>query len=330
MAPSSEPSSSSLSSAISLRFIDETQRQTSSQIRRDIRSHVRKGSHEKQRRLNAAAKARPLDGARKLLQRIGDADSQGQGKLVPRLKDLQISIPSREDVEWSSAEGEGSGSNTSIEIEKAVVHIPWESLLDLGGGVEAVGVSSENMGVELELLDSTVEILAPIDMQFSFEDLPETPTMERWNFETTTPYAITLGKDGPIFQMRAKNWPFQRISGKGPGVSVWMPCSVIPLPKFGPRPCLLRSSKVVPWICNSAEYFAFKEETIRWLNKRLDDDPTHEKTIGGIVCLMSWEIARGNAEETALHMDGLERIVAMKGGLRNLCPIKQFCWKIHL
>ncbi|KAH9223067.1 hypothetical protein DL95DRAFT_380005, partial [Leptodontidium sp. 2 PMI_412] len=154
--------------------------------------------------------------------------------------------------------------------------------------------------------------------------------MDRWDFKTTTPYALMLGKDGPVLQMRAKNWPFQHIFGKQPGVSVWMPCSVIPLPKVGPRPYLLRNSKVVPWICNSPEYFSFKEETIRWVNKRLNDDPTHEKTIGGIACLMSWEIARGNTEETALHMDGLVRIVKMKGGLKRLCPISQFCWKIHL
>ncbi|KAG4435418.1 hypothetical protein IFR05_009092 [Cadophora sp. M221] len=318
---STSPPISISTSAFSLRFIDETQRQTSSQIRRDIRSHVRKGSHERQRRLNAAAKARPLEGARKLLQKASEgsesqsrsqSQSPSRAKLVPALKKLQISIPAHEDVDHFAIDaepssGEGSGSNTSLEIEKAIVHIPWRSPLDVGSGIEVDGMLSSG--------DSTPEAQAPMD---------------RWDFETTTPYALMLGKDGPILQMRARNWPFQRIFGKQPGVSVWMPCSVIPLPKVGPRPYLLRDSKVVPWICNSPEYFSFKEETIRWVNKRLDDDPTHEKTIGGIACLMSWEIARGNTEETALHMDGLVRIVTMKGGLKRLCPIKQFCWKIHL
>ncbi|KAK0126939.1 hypothetical protein ONS96_006502 [Cadophora gregata f. sp. sojae] len=55
----------------------------------------------------------------------------------------------------------------------------------------------------------------------------------------------------------------------------------------------------------------------RWPFKT-NKHPTHEKTIGGIASLMSWEIARGNIEETALHMDGLARIVLMKGGLKEV------------
>lgn len=203
-----------------------------------------------------------------------------------------------------------------------------ESGFGLGSSadVEFINSAGSSSGNELEL-----SLSHDAAVPSSEESSPVTPvSIDRWAFRTTTPYALLLGKNGPVLQMQSNNWPFPLLSNKQPGVCVWMPCSVIPLPKVGPRPSLLRSSKIVPWICNSAEYFSFKEETIRWVNKRLDEEPTDEKTIGGIACLMSWEIARGNIEETTLHMDGLARIVTMKGGLKNLCPIKQFCWKIHL
>ncbi|KAL2076212.1 hypothetical protein VTL71DRAFT_1155 [Oculimacula yallundae] len=304
---------------IELRFIDETQRQNSSQIRKEIRSHVRKASHERQRRLNAAAKARPLEGARVLLQKQKQkkeeeegSDSPSRAKMLPSLQQLQI-------TEARHSEGSmSSGANTPVETVVEWDFPPREEVRTEFGSRE----------MELTKTDLPDDYSGPVDHLISSgNSSPSAPCMD---LEMVAPYALVLGGDGPVLQMRSQNWPFPRIFSKKPGVSVWMPGSVIPVPELGSRPSLLKSSKVVPWICNSAEYFCFKEETIRWVNKRLDNDPTHEMTIGGIMCLMSWEIARGNVEETALHMDGLVRIVTMKGGLKRLCPIKQFCWKIHL
>ncbi|KAH7412614.1 hypothetical protein BKA64DRAFT_333455 [Cadophora sp. MPI-SDFR-AT-0126] len=279
----------------SLIFIDESERRSSSQIRRDIRSHVRKGSHERQRRLNAAAKARPLDGPRKLAQKGNEekkkAEGLSRGKLLPKLQKLKISGLENEDgdvaMSRGGAEDEESSSLDSAEMMQQVL---WDFPMDYES-VTGFG-SSADIGFN-NYANRDLESSPSLDaLPSSEENSPVTPVpLDRWAFKTTTPYALLLGKDGPVLQMQSNNWPFPRLSNKRPGVCVWMPCSVIPLPKVGPRPSLLRSSKIVPWICNSAEYFSFKEETIRWVNKRLDEEPMHEKTIGGIACLMSWEVS---------------------------------------
>src|SRR6187402_1475593 len=73
---------------VPLRFIDESQRQISTQIRKDIRSHVRKGSHVKKRKLNAATKSRPLGaGARKLLQKAPEEVSSNSSPENPQSGD---------------------------------------------------------------------------------------------------------------------------------------------------------------------------------------------------------------------------------------------------
>lgn len=289
--PSEAPQSRSKSRAKSqsptqdfpLRFIDESQRQRSSQIRRDIRSHVRKGSHERQRRLNAAAKSRPLgEGTRKLLQKNPEPEGYASSTktsedvtpltyptkryfgLLPKLQQLQIS-PSQPPTDVSPI----SGPETLSSAESEVSSSDWSKKVEV----------------------QTVQ--APLD-RCKFDTSRCWPyRVECFTDTTDTPYALLLGKEGPVLQMQARTWPFiQRISGDSPGVSVWMPCSHIPVPNIrSPRPCLLKSSKAVPWIANSAEFYTFKENTIRWVNERLGSgDATHEKTIGGIACLMSWEV----------------------------------------
>jgi hypothetical protein len=108
-----------------------------------------------------------------------------------------------------------------------------------------------------------------------------------------TPYALLLGDDAPILQMQGRNWPFLHpIIGNGPALSVWMPGGTIPIPNArSPRPCLLKASRTVYWISESSEYFGFKGEVIRWVNRNLEDGnaATSDRTIGIILCLMSWE-----------------------------------------
>ncbi|KAE9363405.1 hypothetical protein N431DRAFT_357302 [Stipitochalara longipes BDJ] len=112
-----------------------------------------------------------------------------------------------------------------------------------------------------------------------------------------------------------------------------MPTGTIPIPNArAPRPCLLKSSRAIHWISESSDYLAFKGQAIRWVNRNLGNSnlATSEITIGVILCLMSFEVTRGNAQELALHMNGLQRIINLRGGLYNLAFIPQFCWKLQL
>lgn len=75
----------SIAQTSTLKFIDESERQNSSQIRREIRSHVRKGSHERQRRLNAVTKARPLSmRSRKILQKRSESEESNLSERLDR------------------------------------------------------------------------------------------------------------------------------------------------------------------------------------------------------------------------------------------------------
>lgn len=169
---------------VELRFIDETQRQTSSQIRRDIRSHVRKASHERQRRLNAAAKARPLDGARKLLQKKKDrAESPAHARLVPKLQQLQITVP--HDLDGPSC------AESSTSTEKALILRPWATSVKLGTRFDVSGTSSDIWGVEFEKADYQDEHSPLVDILLSSgESSPEPLPMDRWHFETSKTHTL--------------------------------------------------------------------------------------------------------------------------------------------
>ena len=67
-----------------------------------------------------------------------------------------------------------------------------------------------------------------------------------------------------------------------------MPDVQIPLPRFRARSCLHKSILVHPAICRSKEYYSFKDETIRWIEKRLPDvnKGTSDATIGSILLLI--------------------------------------------
>lgn len=115
---------------------------------------------------------------------------------------------------------------------------------------------------------------------------------------TASPYAIFQLDGAPILCMRSEGWPFPESTGKlTPKVSVWMPTRIIPIPNFrSPRDCLHNSAQVLPYIHNSQEYFAFKVETIKWINGRLRHDVlgTSDTTIGSILLLISFEVSEDN------------------------------------
>jgi hypothetical protein len=72
-----------------------------------------------------------------------------------------------------------------------------------------------------------------------------------------------------------------------------MPVARIPIPNAqNGRPCLLKSSKVMPYLINCFDYFSFKDEVIRWINGRLGKlgESTDDVTIGVIMCLTTLEV----------------------------------------
>lgn len=157
---------------------------------------------------------------------------------------------------------------------------------------------------------------------------------DQWTFDISSPYAIFQLDGAPILCMRSEGWPFSESTGKlTPKVSVWMPTRIIPIPNFrSPRDCLHNSAQVLPYIHNSQEYFAFKVETIKWINGRLRHDVlgTSDTTIGSILLLISFEIARGNIAESIHHVNGLERIVNLRGGITSFGNNKHFLIKVLL
>ncbi|KAF4618146.1 hypothetical protein G7Y89_g14959 [Cudoniella acicularis] len=168
-----------------------------------------------------------------------------------------------------------------------------------------------------------------------FEDpYPSTSYFDRWRFNTTTPYALLQIQGAPPLCMNARNWPFpQPLGGTGPHISVWMPGRPIPVPNFrAPRPCLHKSVQVLPFIGNCPEYFAFKGETIKWINSRLSnlEEGTSDVTIGSILLLLSFETGRGNTQESVFHIDGLQRIVTLRGGIESFTHDRPLLLKILL
>jgi hypothetical protein len=53
-----------------------------------------------------------------------------------------------------------------------------------------------------------------------------------------------------------------------------------------------KSSRVLPYIQNSSEFFEFKGKTIRWINERLKDEVLglNDETMGSIMTLISFEV----------------------------------------
>jgi hypothetical protein len=84
-----------IASGLSLRFIDERQRQRSSKVRREVRSHVRRNTHMKQKRLNEASK--PSFGQRRILLKATnghhcDSDPVSEGQSMEILHKFEMPL----------------------------------------------------------------------------------------------------------------------------------------------------------------------------------------------------------------------------------------------
>lgn len=77
-----------------------------------------------------------------------------------------------------------------------------------------------------------------------------------------------------------------------------MPDSEIPAPDVrSPRGCMVKNARVLLFVHNT-EYFAFKVDTIRWVNDRLGDPnlATRDATMGSILVLSCFEVSFSNCE----------------------------------
>lgn len=157
---------------------------------------------------------------------------------------------------------------------------------------------------------------------------------DRWLFQTTTPYALIQTDGAPFMLLQCKNWPFpQRVGRLNPKISVWMPESLIPAPNLRlPRSCMHVCSRVLPYIHNSFEYYTFKIETIRWINLQLQncESAFNDATLGSIMLLTDLELGRGNIFEAVNHMNGIQRIVNLRGGIDASVYSKQIQIKISI
>lgn len=69
-----------------------------------------------------------------------------------------------------------------------------------------------------------------------------------------------------------------------------------------------------------ADPFQLKLEAVRLVNRRLNDpvQSISDLTIAAVACLVLFENQSGNLELSNIHMEGLRRMVNLRGGLQNL------------
>ena len=122
-----------------------------------------------------------------------------------------------------------------------------------------------------------------------------------------------------------------------PRQSIWMPNADIPdkLSMKGP----LLGGDVLSWISHTPECFKYRVDTISWIQQQLKSPTasTSDATIGAIMTLTMWEVSQANLRPAGVffwrlseqngdgssfdlshHMDGLENIVRLKGGISTL------------
>jgi len=70
----------------------------------------------------------------------------------------------------------------------------------------------------------------------------------------------------------------------------------------------------------NSEYLTHKTETIRIINGRIPDlsQAMTDETLGAIALLVTDQVVDGDYEEMAVHMQGLAKLVDLRGGLPAL------------
>ncbi|KAH8811555.1 hypothetical protein F5884DRAFT_854896 [Xylogone sp. PMI_703] len=286
------------------------------ELRRAMRAHVRRDTTVKRQRDTATYQSRFSRGKKILKKKNPSTSNSAQNS-----SSLSVSP----EVDISEFDTKASTSNK----EERLVIRRTRSKQSVPVHVFRVTPTSRSKATNQHsttILDARPDNIQEI--QFPMQSL-HTP-----NVAATTPYALLMGSDAPTLYMQAHHWPFMHsIQGNRPATSVYMPTSAIPIPNVRTRrPCLLKSASINRWIVNSVDYFIFKDKLIKWVNGRLSDPEkgTDETTVGGILLLTSLELCRGNSVELKAHMVGLERIVAIRGGLYRMSDINHFRLKVQL
>ena len=163
--------------------------------------------------------------------------------------------------------------------------------------------------------------------------------------------ANVASRTHPIHE--ARTWPFPQSLGTGsPQVHYLMPGIDVPDPNLRiPRACTHKSMKVIPYIGQSPEYLDFRSQAIKWIKSRLEVSPdnTSDEMIGIIMFLIysqvsvtnqilsstratqnpkhleqtgaitntSFKVERGSTQECDFHLNALERIVKLRGGIEK-------------
>ncbi|KAL2075314.1 hypothetical protein VTL71DRAFT_257 [Oculimacula yallundae] len=295
-------------------MVEDPLRPASREHRRTVRHHVMRAVHSRRRAQNRTTAKKQT-----LMQKQSPTSTESMPELaynaytegspntgVPR------NSASRHHTEEVEAEM-STQSSTSPAYSPNQVNQPVTT------NSSAFPTNTQNSTIEDPQFFSTACFIRPLD---------------QWTFDTTTPYAILQLDGAPTLSMQSSNWPFASPSSSpslSPKVSIWMPSRIIPIPNHrSPRDILHTSPDVLPYIVNSEEYIAFKFETIKWINSRLTHSVlgTSDTTIGSILLLVSFEIARGNVAESNQHMNGLERIVNLRGGISCFGNNKHFLIKV--
>ncbi|KAH7361032.1 hypothetical protein BKA65DRAFT_197237 [Rhexocercosporidium sp. MPI-PUGE-AT-0058] len=109
-----------------------------------------------------------------------------------------------------------------------------------------------------------------------------------------------------------------------PRQSIWMPDADIPdkVAMKGP----LLGGDVLSWISHTPECFKYRGDTIGWIQRQLKSPTTStsDATIGAIMTLTMWENGDGSSLDLSNHMNGLECIVKLKGGISKIQQQQMF------
>ncbi|KAL5353599.1 hypothetical protein ACLOAV_001636 [Pseudogymnoascus australis] len=144
------------------------------------------------------------------------------------------------------------------------------------------------------------------------------------------PYTF-LSATGPVLMLPRTSALFSRLASRDPDSPVLFPRQSIWMPKAAlPEPSKIESTilglELVDWISNTPSCFQFRLETIKWIQDRLSDLElaTKDDTLGAIITLTMWESYRAQLKpsDVVTHMNGLERVVDLRGGL-DLMPLVQ-------
>ncbi|KAF4626106.1 hypothetical protein G7Y89_g12055 [Cudoniella acicularis] len=207
---------------------------------------------------------------------------------------------------------DGSKESTQASSSTPPWGSPFEELLDASSiGSESemcLTPNSSHLSRDNSLGASPPSFPEPVSVstgdrgELDSPSLPVTPHLEefdRWAYDTTTPYVLFQDEGAPMLCLSARTWPFPKpIGAEKPKFSIFMPSRIIPIPNFKlPR----------GW-------------TIKWINHRLNAVSTgvNDSTIGSILLLVNFELMRGNVMETLYHMDGVQMIVNLRGGLSSV------------